>query len=172
MAPSSPPAHAHLDVALRDAAGAIEVLVFEVDQHRHAIPSALVSEIVRAVAIAPLPTAPLVVRGVVNVRGQLAAVVDLRRRFGWPDRPLDPWEHFLVLRAAPRPLVLRADRVLGPARIPAGALEPSAAVVPGAGHVAGLARLPDGLLLVYDLPALLDASETRAVDRALSEGDA
>jgi purine-binding chemotaxis protein CheW len=153
-----------------------EVLLFEVEQQRYAVPLSLVMEIVRAVAVEPLPRTPRanleVILGVINVRGQLAPVLDLRRRFGWADRPLDPREHFVLLRGPARPLAIRSDRAVGLATLPPAALEEPTALVPGAAHVAGIARLPDGVLLVYDLPAFLDQTEARALEDALSEGQA
>ncbi|MEO8561278.1 MAG: chemotaxis protein CheW, partial [bacterium] len=52
------------------------------------LPAAAVREIVRAVAITPLPGAPDIVEGAVNVRGRLVPVIDVRRLLGFPARQL------------------------------------------------------------------------------------
>jgi purine-binding chemotaxis protein CheW len=151
--------------------GENEHLLFEVEEQRYAVSAAIVVEVVRAVAITPLPRAPRIILGVVNVRGQLAPVLDLRRRFGWPDRALDAREHLVVLRGPRRALCLRVDRALGLSHLPPDALESPEAVVPGATRVSGIGRLPDGVLLVYDLPAFLSDSEALAVDAAMGQLD-
>ena len=63
-----------------------EVLVFEVEGQRYGLPTADVRELVRAVTITPLPNAPAVIEGVVNVRGRVLPVLDMRARFRLPAR--------------------------------------------------------------------------------------
>ena len=75
-----------------------------------AFPTADVRELVRAVAITPLPNAPAVIEGVVNVRGRVLPVLDVRARFRLPAKPLDPSDHFIVASAGPRGVILRVDR--------------------------------------------------------------
>jgi purine-binding chemotaxis protein CheW len=145
-----------------------EVLMFEVEGQRHAVPATIVAEVLRAVAIAPLPRAPRVVAGIINVRGRLVPVLDLRRRFGAADRPVDPAERLLLLRGPQRLIGLRADQVLGLQMLPEGSLQAVERLVPGADQVAGVARLPDGVLLVYDLESLLNDAEARALDAVVS----
>src|ERR1700687_6141499 len=86
-----------------------EVLVFEVGGQRYGLPTADVRELVRAVAITPLPNAPAVIEGVVNVRGRVPPVLDVRPRFRLPPKPLDPSDHFIVASAGPRGVILRVD---------------------------------------------------------------
>lgn len=145
-----------------------EVLMFEVEGQRHAVPTSIVAEVLRAVAIAPLPRAPRVVTGIINVRGRLVPVLDLRRRFGAADRPVDPGERLLLLRGPQRLMGLRADAVLGLQALPPGSLEQVGQLVPGADQVAGVARLPDGVLLVYDLESLLNEAEATVLDAAVA----
>lgn len=61
------------------------------------------------VAISPLPGAPPVVEGVVNVRGKVVPVFDLRGRFGLPPPPADPGQHLIILSGSPRTAAVRVD---------------------------------------------------------------
>lgn len=132
-----------------------------------------VREVTRAVAIAPLPKAPPIAEGVVNVRGELVAVLDIRQRFRRPPAPLHPDQHFIVARAGPRLVALRVDRVTDLIAVELAAITPGAAAVPGAGYVRGVATLPDGLIVIGDLEEFLDLDEGRQVDNALERaGDA
>src|SRR5881296_2430916 len=81
------------------ASRAREVLVFEVGGQKYALPTADVRELVRAVAITPLPAAPAVIEGVVDVRGRVLPVLDVRARFRLPPKALDPSDHFIVASA-------------------------------------------------------------------------
>ncbi len=67
----------------------MDVLVFELADAKHALPMENVREVVRAVAVTPLPNAPSVIEGIINVRGTVTAVLSLRGRFDYPERPVN-----------------------------------------------------------------------------------
>jgi len=146
----------------------VEVLVFEVEGERWALPAAEVRELVRAVAVSRLPGAPRGVDGVIDVRGELVPVLDLRGRLGLPARAVHPDEHF-VIAGTERTVAIRADRALEIATVDDSARADPRAAVPSAAHVSAVARLPEGMVLIHDLRAFLDPSEAGALDAALAE---
>jgi purine-binding chemotaxis protein CheW len=146
-----------------------EYVVFSLGAGLFAVAVREVLEVVRAVRIAPLPGAPDAVEGLVNARGALAPVYDLRRRFGLSARPLDPDEHLVLARAGERLVAFRADRVLDLVRFPPELVEVASDLVDGVDHVAGIAKTPDGLVLIHDLTAFLSTSEIVALDAAMRE---
>lgn len=145
------------------------LLVFEVDRLRLAIPAQSVEQVHAAVAIAALPKAPPIVEGVVNVRGSLVPVLDLRRRFGLVPVALAPEQHLILARCGPRVVALRVDRASAVAAVPRDAVESAERIVPGAEYLAGIAKLPDGLLVIQDLERFLSLDEGQKVDVALAE---
>ena len=146
----------------------VEALVFEVEGERYALPAEQVREVVRAVAVARLPRAPEIVQGVIDVRGELVPVLDLRARFGLPPRGVDPSEHFVVARAGERTVAIRADRAVELATVDAAALGDVRAAVPDSPYVEAAARLEDGLVLIHDLRTFLAAAEAAGLDAALA----
>ena len=157
--------------ALRSAAvvpRTLEVLVFEVGGQTYALPTADVREVVRAVAITPLPDAPAVIEGVVNVRGRVLPVLDVRTRFRLPATPLDPSDHFIVAAAGPRGVVLRVDRATHLALVDEASVQSPQTLGPSGAYVAGVAKLEDGLMLIHDLATFLSAAEAASLDEALS----
>jgi purine-binding chemotaxis protein CheW len=152
----------------------MDVLTFHVDRRPHAIAVTDVEEILRAVAVAPLPRSPRVVLGVINLRGRIVPVLDMRIRFGAPRRALRSDEHFVVVRAAGRIVALRTDRAVGLSRVSDEQIQPATAVTPNSSFVAGLASLPDGVLLIADAPSFLTEAESTRLDEALAarDGDA
>ncbi len=162
LSPSRDPAAAHS----LDSRGLL-MLRFDVAGRRLALPGHLVREVTLAVAISALPSAPPIIEGVINVRGLLVPVLDIRRRFRVPARALTPDQHFLIADAGARVVALRVDRVVDVLEIPRDAIEPVAPIAPGAEHVAGLVRLTDGLLVIHDLEAFLSLEEAGRVDAAL-----
>ena len=144
------------------------VLVFEIAGERWGLPAADVREVVRSVAVARLPGAPAAVQGVIDVRGALVPVLDVRARFGMPPRPVDPSESFVLAHDGWRTVALRADRVVELADAGPDALADPKSVVPASGHVRAVARLPGGLVLIQDLRAFLTVAEHDELDDALA----
>src|SRR5258706_409789 len=91
---------------------AISLVVFVLGGHPFALPSRDVRELVRAVAVMPLPNAPAIVEGVINARGRIVPVLDIRARFGLPAKALEPSDHMILADAGDRVVALRADRAI------------------------------------------------------------
>ena len=151
--------------------GAIEVelLVFDLEGRSFGLPSREVVELVRAVAISPLPAGPRVVAGVINLRGRVVPVFDLRVRFGLPDSPLEPTEHFVVARAGRRIVALRADHAARLASFSRDEIEEAERIITGARYFAGIAKTSSGVVFVQDLEAFLSEAEAASLDGALAE---
>ena len=145
----------------------MDVLVFEIGGIRYGLPALQVREIVRAVTIVPLPNAPTIVEGIVNVRGDVVPVLDVRARFRLSAKLLAHTDHFVMAWAGPRLVGIRADRAHSLVRVDTDVVEHPALVTRDMTYVAGVARLPDGLVLIHDLVTFLDDGETAALDGAM-----
>jgi len=150
----------------------VDALVFRLDRSRYGLPLESVVEVLPAVALTPLPKAPAIVEGVIDLRGRVVPVLDIRSRFRLPARPMDVADHLIVARAGGRTVAIRADEAIDLVRLEAPDVEPLDPVVPGAAYVAGVARTADGLVLLHDLLTFLTRAESDDLDRALAEGDA
>lgn len=149
----------------------LEILVFQVEHARYGLAVRDVREILRAVAIARLPRAPGVVEGLIDVRGTLVPVLDTRRRFGLPEKALDPGDHLVLARAGDRTVALRVDRIISVLELDAGDVEGLGSALPHAENLSGVARLPEGLVLIYDVHTFLSQAESEMLDRALAKVD-
>lgn len=146
----------------------VDLLLFELGGRRFALPAADVREIVRAVALVALPSGPPIVEGIIDVRGQVVPVLDIRKRFRVPPKALDPGEHFVLASAGARLVALRVDAVLDLAQVRRADIEDARDVLPFSEHVAGVAKLPDGLVLIHDLKTFLSQGEAAALSAALA----
>jgi purine-binding chemotaxis protein CheW len=151
-------------------AGTAKWVVFSLDAGRYALPLAAVERIVRAVEVTPLPSAPPSVLGAIDVQGRVLPVLNLRRRFGLPEREIDPANQFVIARSANRAVVLVVDAAQGVVESPASDTISAASIATGLEHIRGVIRLPDGLVLIHDLDVFLSAAESRALDEALKPG--
>lgn len=140
------------------------------DRQRYALELRAVERVLPMVAVSPLPQAPPIALGVINLHGQVIPVLDLRRRFGWPARDYGIGGHLLVARTSRRLLALPLDEVTGVQEVAPPAVVPPAAVLPGIGHVAGIVTLPDGLLFIHDLDTFLSLEEEQTLDGSLPGG--
>lgn len=151
------------------AAGLHEILTFEVEGRTYALPASRVRELIRAVAVEPLPGAPPIVEGIINVRGEVVPVVDLRRRLGLPAKPAAPADHLILAWAGTQTVALHVDRVIDLMRLAADRFEDLRGIVPGLRDLSGVAKLPDGLLLIQDVRALLTDAEGTGLLELLSQ---
>jgi purine-binding chemotaxis protein CheW len=142
-------------------------VVFKLDANRCALPLQAVERIVRAAEVTPLPLAPPVVLGAIDVGGQVLPVFNLRRRFRLPERPLDPADHFILAQTSHRTVALIIDHALGVIEQPTSAIVATTQIVPELAHIRGVIALSDGLLLIQDLEQFLSPDESAALDLAL-----
>ena len=146
----------------------MRLLCFTIDGRRFGIAADVVIEIVRAVAITPLPGVPVVIEGVIDVRGVIVPVFDLRNRFELPPRRLEPSHRFILVRTLSRLAALHVDDVLDLVDVADHSTSDLQQAVPGVRHIAGVATLPDGLVLIHDVETFLSHAESEALDSVLA----
>lgn len=90
----------------------VEVLVFQVEGRHFGIPALDVIEVVRAATLAPIAEPSRAVEGLLNLRGRIVPVVDVRRLFQLALRDILHTDHFIVLKSGKRMAALRVDQAL------------------------------------------------------------
>lgn len=148
---------------------ALAILVFALGEAKFGLLAQIVREITRATALTALPKAPVIMEGVVNFRGTVVPVLDIRQRFRLPSVPLHPDQHFIVAQAGPRLVALRVDRTTDVVEVDERTIVSASGSVPGAEYVGGIAKLPDGLLVIHDLEQFLSPDEAGQVDTATAQ---
>jgi len=146
-----------------------QLVILRLDEQRYALPLALVERIVRAVEVTPLPKSPDIVVGAIVVAGSVLPVLDIRRRFGLPEREISPADQFLIAHTDHRTVVLVVDEVQGVIERPLTEIVGSAQIVPGLEQIHGVIKLDDGLVLIHDLEKFLSLDEERSLDKAMRE---
>jgi purine-binding chemotaxis protein CheW len=142
-------------------------LLFSLEDQRYGLKVSAVDRVVPVVEITPLPKAPEIVLGVVNVGGRIVPVVNLRRRFRLPERETELSDLLVLARTRRRAVALVVDRVQGVMETPAVDFIPATEVLAGAEFVNGILKLPDGLVLIHDLNTFLSMEEERAIDEGI-----
>ena len=146
-----------------------QLVVFALDDQRYALRLSAVDRVARMAHVTALPKAPDIVTGVVNVQGRIIPVVNMRRRFGLPERPAPSLTDRLVLaHTTRRPVALVADAVSGVLEYPAEEIVETERIVPDVGYIEGVAKLKDGLILIHNLDQFLSLEEEGQLEQALS----
>jgi purine-binding chemotaxis protein CheW len=155
------------DVSAAPVGQSAQWVVFCLETGRYALPLSAVDRVVRAAWVTPLPLAPDVVLGAIDVEGQVLPVFNLRRRFQLPERAIGPADHFLIARTTRGAVVLVIDSAQGLLDCPATPLIDAQSVGPNR-HISGVIQLEDGLVLIQDLEHFLSPDEARTLDEAMN----
>jgi len=142
------------------------LIVFSLDRQRYALPLHAVDRVVRMVAITPLPKAPDIVTGVVNLQGRVIPVIDVRRRFSLPEKKIALTDQLVVAHTLRRPVALVADAVHDVIDSAQDLIE-TENILPGLDYVEGVVKLTDGLILIHDLDRFLSLEEESSLALAL-----
>jgi len=147
-----------------------QIVVFTLDEQRCALYLSVVERVVRVVEITPLPKAPEIVLGVINVQGRIIPVIDIRLRFGLPAREMQLDDQFIIARTPRRTVALAVDAVSDVLELEDSEIVSAEQAIPFAEHIQGVAKTRDDIILIYDLDRFLSLDEERLLDEALHGG--
>jgi len=141
-------------------------VVFNLDEQSFALRLEAVERVVHAVEATPLPGAPEIVSGAINLQGRLVPVFNIRRRFRLPEREMELTDRIIIARARRRVAALLVDGVRGVYESPTEGVEAVERILPGMKLVEGIVKLPDGMVLIHELDKFLSLEEEKALDEA------
>lgn len=120
-----------------------------------------VQEIIRTMELSRMPKAPEYIEGVINLRGSVIPVMDLRKRFGIPLPEENEQERIIVIKATDKPMGMIVDAVTEVLRLPKETIDPAPAVdsTIDTRFISGVAKVRDKLFFLLDLKQLLLLSE-------------
>jgi purine-binding chemotaxis protein CheW len=137
-----------------DKGATLEVLEFRLAKERYAIEARHVREVYPFKELTPLPCTPAFVLGIVNVRGQILPVLDLKRFFDLPETGITDLHRIILLRGNDLDLGLLADMSVGVHSIPLASLQPSLPTLTGIGQEY-LKGVTGDRLIVLDVARIL-----------------
>jgi purine-binding chemotaxis protein CheW len=138
-------------------------------ERRYGIPLSAIDRIIHAVEITPLPKAHEIVRGGINLAGQIVPVVDIRKRFGLAQRGIRLSNQFLVGEAGRLSSALMGDASVGVVERSEEDVMSVQAVLPDMQYLEGIAKMEDGMIPIPDLNKFLFLEEEREIGETLIE---
>src|SRR5271156_4215849 len=135
----------------------LHIVGFKVGRETYGVPITSLHEIVRVPEITAVPDAPDYLEGVINLRGKIVSVMDLRKRFGEKQATLRKQNRILVVEHGGRLAGLIVDSATEVLKIPAEAVEAPPAVFQegGLNCVTGLGKVGGRLVVLLDMSKLL-----------------
>ena len=144
----------------------VQIVGLRIGQETYGVPISLVREIVRVPEITAVPNAQQYVEGVINLRGKVISVVDLRKRFGETNLEAGKKNRIVVVELQSRTVGLIVHSASEVLKIPPSDIEPPGSVFLNAenDYVTGVGKLNNRLVILIDLNKLLSKSELRHLD--------
>jgi purine-binding chemotaxis protein CheW len=152
--------------------GSREVLVFVLGREEYGVDILKVQEIRGYDKVTPLPAAPAYLKGVVNLRGVIVPVIDLRVKFGMANPSYDASTVMVVLRIAERVVGIVVDGVsdvirLAPSDVKAA---PDMGTLVDSSYLAGLATRDERMILLVDIEKFLSGGELKLISQVAETG--
>jgi len=131
----------------------LHLVTFQLGREEYGVEISSVQEIIRAADITPVPGAPSHVRGVLNLRGKIIPVVDLRQRFSLTIADAADDQRIIVVELGEKRIGMLVDSVSQVIRIPAGVVEemPEEATSVDENFIKGVGKLDARLIIILDL---------------------
>ena len=144
-----------------------QIVVFTLDEQCYALYLSAVERVVRIVEITLLPKAPEIVFGVVNVKGWIIPVINVRRRFRLPEREIKVSDQLIIAQTTKRLVALIIDSVSGIIECSEREVIAAEEILPGMEYVKGVVKLKEGLILIHDIDKCLSLEEEKMLDDAI-----
>ena len=144
-----------------------EVLVFVLGSEEYGVDILKVQEIRGYEKVTPIPAAPDYLKGVVNLRGVIVPVIDMRVKFRLPDVRYDSFTVVVILRFGARVIGLVVDAVSDVVHFAQSDVRPApqlGSLVDGS-FIAGLATQGDRMVLLLDIEKLLSSGELNLLEQ-------
>jgi purine-binding chemotaxis protein CheW len=138
----------------------IELLGFMLSDEQYALDILEIKEIVRLQAITPVPRSAPWLKGIVTLRGVIVPIFDLRSRLGLAEIEHGPETRIIVVYRGEEFAGLIVDSITQVMRLPVEAIEPPPQTIGPveAGYLRGVARFRDQLVILLNLPRVVEAA--------------
>ncbi|MBZ5696029.1 MAG: chemotaxis protein CheW [Acidobacteriia bacterium] len=152
----------------------LQVVGFRIGRETFGLPISLVREIVRVPEITAVPNAPDYIEGVINLRGRIIPIVDLRKRFGEKSFEPNKKNRIVVVELESRAIGLLVNSASEVLRIPPSEIEePHNVFKEGElNYITGVGKLKGRLVILLDLARILQRGELQRLDEAADSADA
>jgi len=147
------------------AANEIQLVIFRLGREEYGISILQVQEIKRMTDITRVPHTPDYIKGVMNLRGSVLPVIDLRKRLNLPVGEITDNTRIIIVRIEDVTVGLIVDAVSEVTAIPQNSIEPAQTFVGGiaADYISGVGKLDNRLLILLNLSAIVGTTHAETI---------
>ena len=147
-----------------------QLVIFDLAQEAYGVDINTVREIIRMQEITNVPRTPEFVEGVINLRGNVIPVVDLRKRFGLPATETTKDSRVVVVDISGQDIGMVVDAVTEVMRIPTDSVEPPSSVITTADsdYLEGIVKLDNRLIIMLSLSRVFSEEDRNLLAAAPS----
>lgn len=144
----------------------LQLVTFKLGTEEFGVDILKVQEINKMMSITKIPNAPTFIEGVINLRGKIIPIVDLRKRLGFRDQPYDKSTRIIVVELDGLVLGFIVDSVSEVLRIPENTIEPPPSMVAGieSEYIEGVGKLDERLLILLELKKVFSSPEKKDIE--------
>ncbi len=148
-------------IAKESDAHLLQLVTFKIGEEEFGVDILSVQEIIRLMQITMVPNAPAFIEGVINLRGKVIPVIDLRKRFNKATVERNSQTRIIVMELKGNIVSFLVDAVSEVLRISESTVEDAPPVVAGVGaeYIKGVGKLDDRLLILLDLDRLIAGTD-------------
>jgi len=148
-----------------------ELVLFELGNEIYGVDISVVYEIIRMQAITKVPKAPFFVEGIINLRGRVIPIVDMRKRFGLPKAEQNKDNRIMVLESSGQNVGIIVDAVTEVLRIPSESVEPPSNIIVSSAsdYILGIAKHDKSMIILLDMERVLSKESIGNVSNGVSE---
>jgi purine-binding chemotaxis protein CheW len=145
----------------------IQLVVFRLAQEEYGVDIQQVREIIKVIDITRVPKAPEFIEGVINLRGQITPVMDLRKRLDLPELERGEETRIIIIELGKNVVGMIVDAVTEVHRLPEKNIDPTPTISSevGAEFINGVGKLGDRLLILLDLKKVLSKKEEKQLEK-------
>ena len=141
-----------------------QYFVFILDEQRYGIDLQAVERVIPAVELITLPEAPEIMSGLINLRGRMIPVVDIRKKFGLPFRRMEIEDRIIIFQTSTWTTSIVVDKVEGVVEFVPEDLNNAEELFPEMGQfMEGVGKSEDESVLIYDIDNLFSGQEIHKV---------
>jgi len=142
----------------------LQLVTFRLANEEYGLPITKVREINRLVPVTKLPQTPSFMEGIINLRGRIIPVIDLRKRFEMPITAHDDDARIIIVDISGQIVGVTVDAVTEVIRLNTGNIEPSPATVAvNSQYIEGVGKIDDRLIILLNIDKVLTNREELAV---------
>lgn len=148
-----------------------QLVTFTVSEEEYGLEILKVQEVVRLPHITKIPKAPAFIKGIIDLRGNIIPVIDLREKFGFERKEYNDTTRVIVVEVAERNIGMIVDTVSQVIRVPESKIAPPPRMISGGTgqYIEGIAKLEERLIILLKVDEILSTEEIVQLEHVKTE---